>query len=56
MTRKKRTPEEWEAERARVEAEVADMRAYVAREREKLEAKRRAEAERPRGLRRLFAR
>lgn len=54
MTRKKRTPEEREAERARVEAEVREMREYVAREREKLAARRRAEAEKPRGLRRLL--
>jgi hypothetical protein len=37
-----------------MEADVERMRAYVAREREKLAAIRQAEAEKPRGLRRLF--
>lgn len=51
---KKMTPEEWAAYKAEVEASIQELREYVAREREKLEAKRRAEAERPRGLRRLL--
>jgi hypothetical protein len=55
MKRKRMSPEEWEAEDARVQADVARMRDYVARERAKVEAKRRAEAEKPRGLRRLFS-
>jgi hypothetical protein len=56
MMRKKRTPEERDAERARVAAEVEAMRAYVVREREKLDTRRRGDAEPPRGrLRRLFS-
>jgi hypothetical protein len=55
MKRKKRTPEEREAERAEAEASIKHLREHVARERAKLEAKRRAEAEKPRGLRRLLS-
>jgi hypothetical protein len=56
MARKKWSREEWEAESARVDAEVAQMREYVARERAKLAAKRQAKVEKPRGLRQLFGR
>jgi hypothetical protein len=51
----KMTPEEWEAYKAETEASIRRLREYVARERAKLETKRRAEAEKPRGLRRLFS-
>ncbi|MDQ3670532.1 MAG: hypothetical protein M3377_09685 [Actinomycetota bacterium] len=49
------TPEEWEAFKKHEEESIHRLRAYVARERAKLEAKRNAEAEKPRGLRRLFS-
>jgi septal ring factor EnvC (AmiA/AmiB activator) len=51
----KMTPEEWKAYKAEAEADIQRLRTYVASEREKLAAKRRAEAEKPRGLRRLFS-
>jgi hypothetical protein len=51
----KMTPEEWEAYKAAEEADIKRLRDYVARERAKLDAKRRAEADKPRGLRRLFS-
>jgi hypothetical protein len=50
----KMTPDEWKAFREKEEASIRRLREYVEREREKLEAKRRAEASRPRGLRRLL--
>jgi hypothetical protein len=49
----KMTPEEWKAYKAEAEADIQRLRTYVASE--KLAAKRRAEAEKPRGLRRLFS-
>ena len=55
MKRKKRTPEEREAERAEVEASIQDLRDRVARGRAELEARRLAETKKPRGLRRLFS-
>ncbi len=54
--KRKMTPEEWAAFRAEAEAGIQELRDHVARERAKLEAKRRAR-DAPRGrLRRLFAR
>jgi len=53
MKRKKRTPEEREAERAEVEASIQDLRDRVARGWVELDAKR--QAEKPRGLRRIFS-
>jgi hypothetical protein len=53
---KRKRPEEWAEERARFEAGQARLRERIEFHREKLEAERRAEAERPRGLRRLFSR
>jgi maltooligosyltrehalose synthase len=53
--KRKRTPDEWKAERARMEADLAHLRELMARRREKLEAWRRAEAEKSRGLRRFFS-
>ncbi len=50
----KMTPDEWKAYKEKEEASIQRLRDYVAREREKLEARRRAEAERPRRLRRLL--
>ena len=50
----KMTPDEWKAFKEKEEESIRRLRDYVAREREKLEAKRRAEASRPRGLRRLL--
>ncbi len=55
MKRKKWTPEKREAVRLEAEATVQDLRDRVARGWAELEAKRQAEAEKPRGLRRLFS-
>jgi len=51
----KMSPEEWKTYKAEAEANIQRLRDYVATERAKLEAKRRAEVEKPRGLRRLFS-
>jgi hypothetical protein len=53
--KRKRTPEEWAEEQARFEAGQARLRERIEHHLEKLEAERRAEAEKPRGLRRLFS-
>jgi hypothetical protein len=55
MKRKNRTTEEGAGEPVLLTADPDVMRAYVAREREKLAAKRQAEAKKPRGLRRLLS-
>ncbi len=53
--KKKRTPEEWAEEQARFEAGQAQLLERIEYHRAKLEAERRAQAEKPRGLRRLFS-
>ena len=54
--KRKRTPEERAEEQARFEANQARLLERIEYHQAKIEAERRAAAEKPRGLRRLFSR